>query len=125
MTALAFLTPTRNMDIITADEMTTLCFRGVQPGHEQYTSVREIGAGSFGKVYCSRNETNGREVALKVLYQCPEAADTFDHEVSMLVMVRNLQCQFLVQYIESFITDAGLYCIATELVAGGCLQDCM
>lgn len=81
---------------------------------------KEIGRGSFGKVFLARDKHTGRHVALKnVRLKGQKVSDVF-HEVYFLSKMRN---DYIVRMYDNFRTSLDTIVIVLELCTGGELFD--
>ncbi|MFH1707970.1 MAG: serine/threonine-protein kinase [Planctomycetota bacterium] len=88
----------------------------------KYTLLERIGAGAMGTVYRAR-DTEGREVAVKVLNEEPAASEEFIRRfLREIVTLAGLNHPNLVRYIDAD-TDGQSLFYAMEFVAGRSLGD--
>ena len=84
-----------------------------------YELLKLIGRGSSGEVYKSKNVKDDTFVAIKVVDL--ERSD-IEHVNKEIVVMKNLQCDRLVKYLDSFVIKSTLY-IVTELMERGSVLD--
>jgi eukaryotic-like serine/threonine-protein kinase len=88
---------------------------------DRYRPLRPLGSGGSGSVWLARDETNGLDVALKIVPREGKAADRAEREAEAATRLRHERC--LRAY--GFGSDASHVYIAYEYVAGRTLRDAM
>src|SRR5918996_1359223 len=87
----------------------------------RYRPLQPLGSGGSGSVWLARDETNGLDVALKIVPREGKAADRAEREAEAATRLRHERC--LRAY--GFGSDASHVYIAYEYVAGRTLRDAM
>jgi serine/threonine protein kinase len=95
-----------------------------------FTRVRRLGEGGFGEVWEAELGTNGRKVAIKILFAAavdedgdrvnPQADEDFNKECSAL---KRIDSPHLLKFYGFGTTEGGNGFIVTELMSGGSLED--
>lgn len=90
---------------------------------ENYDLIKQIGQGSFGKVYQAINRTTREIVAIKIidLENSDDEIEDIQQEISLLATI---DCQYVTKYYESMIVGSKLW-IVMEYLAGGSVMDLM
>ncbi len=87
----------------------------------RYRPLRPLGSGGSGSVWLARDESNGLDVALKIVPKEGKAADRAEREAEAASRLRHERC--LRAY--GFGSDSGHVYIAYEYVGGRTLRDAM
>lgn len=88
---------------------------------DRYRPLRPLGSGGSGSVWLARDETNGLEVALKIVPREGKAASRAEREAEAASRLRHPRC--LRSY--AFLSDSRNVYIAYEYVAGRTLREAM
>ncbi len=88
---------------------------------DRYRPLRPLGSGSSGSVWLARDESNGLDVALKIVPREGKAGYRAEREAEAAARLRHERC--LRAY--GFGSDAGHVYIAYEYVGGRTLRDAM
>ena len=88
---------------------------------DRYRPLRPLGSGSSGSVWLARDESNGLDVALKIVPREGKAGDRAEREAEAAARLRHERC--LRAY--GFGSDAGHVYIAYEYVGGRTLREAM
>ena len=88
---------------------------------DRYRPLRPLGSGGSGSVWLARDESNGLDVALKIVPKEGKAADRAEREAEAASRLRHERC--LRAY--GFGSDTGHVYIAYEYVGGRTLRDAM
>ncbi len=88
---------------------------------DRYRPLRPLGSGASGSVWLARDESNGLDVALKIVPREGKAGDRAEREAEAAARLRHERC--LRAY--GFGSDAGHVYIAYEYVGGRTLREAM
>ena len=90
------------------------------PAHERFLVLRQVAAGGFGSVYQSRDQLDGREVALKILHGGdPIVNGRFQREAAVLAQLTHPS---IVGYVGHGRTATGQGYLAMEWLEGETLK---